>query len=132
MPPPSNPGLSDYDYDMVLYNWLNTLSPGSEQAVYWGCAAAEQKGRFNYAGICNPAIESLIARIPNADTTEDMMIAVHALDRVLMAEHYTIPLFYTGRDFAASRKAYHHPDRPSLYGNIMESCVLCPDKNLCQ
>lgn len=118
--------LSDYDYDMVLYNWLNTLSPGSEQAVYWGCAAAEQKGRFNYAGICNPAIEDLITRIPNATTTEDMMTSVHALDRVLMAEHYTIPLFYTGRDFVASHTDFHHPDRPSLYGNIMESWWYTP------
>lgn len=113
--------LTDYDYDMVLYNWLNTLSPGSEQAVYWGCDAAQQSGRFNYAGVCKAATEDLIARIPNAQTTEDMTNTVRALDRILMTEHYTIPLFYTGRDFIASWAQFGHPDRPSLYGNIMES-----------
>jgi peptide/nickel transport system substrate-binding protein len=113
--------LTDYDYDMVMYNWQNTLSPGTEQAVYWGCAAASQKGRFNYAKICNPAVDALIARIPNARTTTDMTDAVRALDRVLMAEYYTIPLFYTGRDFVASWTRITHPPTASLYGNIMES-----------
>ncbi len=113
--------LTDYDYDMVMYNWQNTLSPGTEQAVYWGCAAASQKGRFNYAKICNPAVDALIVRIPNARTTTDMTDAVRALDRVLMAEYYTIPLFYTGRDFVASWTRITHPPTASLYGNIMES-----------
>lgn len=113
--------LTKYDYDMVLYNWQNTLSPGTEQTVYWGCAAAKQEGRFNYAGICNPAIEDLIARIPNAGTTQEMTDSVHALDRILMAEHYTIPLFYTGRDFIAHWTGFSRPSTPSLYGNVMES-----------
>lgn len=113
--------LSDYDYDMVLYNWQNTLSPGTEQAVYWGCAAAAQKGRFNYARICNPAIDHLISRIPNSRTMDEMTSAVRALDRILMSEHYVIPLFYTGRDFVASWSKISHPAKASLYGNIMES-----------
>lgn len=113
--------LSDYDYDMMLYNWQNTLSPGSEQAVYWSCAAATQKGRFNYAQICNPAIDNLVTQIPNSKTTAEMTSAVRALDRILMAESYVIPLFYTGRDFVASWTRISHPEKPSLYGNIMES-----------
>ncbi len=113
--------LSNYDYDMILYNWQNTLSPGSEQAVYWGCAAATQKGRFNYAQICNPAIDHLVSIIPNSQTTTEMTAAVRALDRILMSESYVIPLFYTGRDFVASWSRISHPQKPSLYGNIMES-----------
>lgn len=113
--------LSDYDYDMMLYNWQNTLSPGSEQSVYWGCAAASQKGRFNYAQICNPAIDALVAKIPNSQSTEEMTTAVRALDRILMSESYVIPLFHTGRDFVASWGHISHPETPSMYGNIMES-----------
>lgn len=113
--------LSDYDYDMILYNWQNTLSPGTEQSVYWGCVAATQKGRFNYAQICHPAVDSLIAKIPDSKTTTDMITRVRALDRILMAEYYTIPLFYTGRDFVASWTRISRPATPSLYGNIMET-----------
>ncbi len=121
--------LSDYDYDMVLYNWQNTLSPGSEQSVYWGCAAAKEKGRFNYAGICDPRIEDLIVKIPNAKTTTEMTESVHPLDKILMSEHYTIPLFYTGRDFVSSWARVNHPETPSLYGNIMESWWVEPQKS---
>lgn len=113
--------LTDYDYDMILYNWQNTLSPGSEQAVYWGCEAAKQKGRFNYAQICNPAVDNLVATIPNSQSLEDMTGKIRALDRILMSEHYAIPLFYMGRDFVASWNRIGHPKTTSLYGNIMES-----------
>ena len=113
--------LTDYDYDMILYNWQNTLSPGSEQAVYWGCEAARQKGRFNYAQICNPAIDNLVAQIPNSHSVDELTGKIRALDRILMAEHYAVPLFYMGRDFVASWNTVSHPKTPSLYGNIMES-----------
>lgn len=113
--------LNNYDYDMLLFYWLNTLSPGAEQALYWGCDAAAQKGRFNYAQICNPAIDNIIRHIPNSTSTEDMTSAVRALDRILMSESYIVPLFYTGRDFVASWTKISHPQKPSLYGNVMES-----------
>lgn len=113
--------LSDYDYDMILYHWQNTLSPGTEQTVYWGCAAASQKGRFNYAQICHPAIDDLVAKIPDSKTTADMLARVRALDRVLMSEYYTIPLFYMGRDLVASWTRISRFPPPSLYGNIMET-----------
>ncbi len=119
--------LTEYDYDMILYNWQNTLSPGTEQAVYWGCSAASQKGRFNYAQICNPAVDDLVSRIPNARTLPEMISTVRALDRVLMSEFYVIPLFYTGKDFIASWKHLSRPRQPSLYGNIMESWWFFPN-----
>ncbi len=122
--------LSDYDYDMILYFWQNTLSPGTEQTVYWGCQAAEEKGRFNYARICHPAVEYLIQKIPNSKTADDMKNNVRALDRVLMSEHYIVPLFYTGRDFVASWAHINHPKTPSLYGNIMETWWFSGNKTV--
>lgn len=113
--------LSGYDYDMVLHFWQNTLSPGTEQALYWGCQSAKENGRFNYAGICHPAIESLIAAIPNAKTREDMVADTRALDRILTWSNFAIPLFYSDHDSVAYWGAFRHPDSPALYGNIMES-----------
>lgn len=113
--------LSGYDYDMVLHFWQNTLSPGTEQALYWGCQAAKENGRFNYAGICHPAIEKIIAAIPNAKTREEMVADTRALDRILTWENYAIPLFYSNHDSLAYWGQFRHPDEPALYGNIMES-----------
>ncbi len=113
--------LTAYDYDMVLDYWQNSLSPGTEQALYWGCQAAKENGRFNYAGICHPAIENLIATIPNATSREGMVAATRALDRILTWENYAIPLFYSDRDTVASWSLFSHPEQQSLYGNILES-----------
>jgi len=122
--------LTSYDYDMVLDFWQNTLSPGTEQALYWGCQAAKENGRFNFAGICHTAIENVIAAIPNTKSREDMIAATRALDRILTWEAYTIPLFYSGNDNVASWEGVAHPTTQSLYGNILESWwATAPSKN---
>ncbi len=113
--------LTSYEYDMMLHFWQNTLSPGTEQTLYWGCASAKMQGSFNYAGICNPAIERLVGEIPNAKTREEMVTYTHALDRILTWENYAIPLFYSDHDNVAYWNTLGHPTQPSLYGNIMES-----------
>ena len=33
-----------YDFDMIVYRWGMSLSPGNEQAFYWGSKAAGQEG----------------------------------------------------------------------------------------
>jgi len=45
--------LNDYDFDMILHYWHSTLSPGTEQYLYWSCEAAETPAQWNYAGICD-------------------------------------------------------------------------------
>lgn len=116
--------LTGYDYDMTVYWWLNTLSPGTEQAIYWGCDAAKQNGRFNYSGICHPALENLISKIPNASSRAEMQTMTRALDRILSAEHIAIPLFYSGKDNVAAWSGFQHPPHTPLYGNVMESWFL--------
>lgn len=113
--------LNDYDYDMVLYYWQNSLSPGTEQMLYWSCEAAKQPARFNYAGICDPAVDALAAAIPNARTRADLTALTRALDRVVMNGYYFIPLNYAGKDFMASRHNIQHPQVTPLYGVVLET-----------
>jgi ABC-type oligopeptide transport system substrate-binding subunit len=113
--------LNDYDYDMVLYYWLNSLSPGTEQMLYWSCEAAKQPARFNYAGICDPAVDALAGSIAAATSREDLVARARALDRVLTWGEYMIPLYYVGQDFAAYRKYVHHPATIPLYGMVLET-----------
>jgi hypothetical protein len=40
---------------------------------------------------------------------------------ILMLKHNMMPLYYLGADDIASWVNLHHPDKMSLYGNIMES-----------
>lgn len=113
--------LNEYDFDMTLYFWLSSLSPGTEQPLYWGCAAAAEPGRWNYAGICNPAIDSIAGSIAASTSREDLVARVRALDRILMHGHYMIPLYYVGTDYVAYWKPLRHPEKTPLYGTVLET-----------
>jgi microcin C transport system substrate-binding protein len=113
--------LAAFDYDITIGKWINSLSPGNEQIVFWGSAAADQKGSRNYAGVKDPVIDALVTAIPAAKTREELVAVTHALDRVLMAGHYVVLFYYLGADDIASWAHIHHPDIMPVYGTVLES-----------
>jgi microcin C transport system substrate-binding protein len=113
--------LNDYDYDLVSWRWVNSLSPGTEQNVYWGCDAANTKGSRNYSGICNPEIETTIVKLADAKTYDDLTAHAQTLDSMIMNAYLFIPHYYTGVDYVAHQPRIHHPKNQSLYGMVMET-----------
>ncbi|MEK1903170.1 MAG: extracellular solute-binding protein [Rhizobium sp.] len=83
-----------FDFDMIWNVWAETVNPGNEQADYWGSGSANQQGSRNYAGIANPAVDALVRMIIFAPNRDEQVAAIKAMDRVLLANHYVIPLFY--------------------------------------
>ena len=83
-----------FDFDMTWIVWAESLNPGNEQAEYWGSAAAKQEGTKNYAGIADPGVDALIRKVIFATDRDDLVASVKALDRVLLAHNYVIPLYY--------------------------------------
>lgn len=118
--------LNDYDFDMTLYYWMSTLSPGTEQYLYWSCEAANQPSRWNYAGICDKNIDLLSQSIPAAKTREELVQRVRALDHALIAGTYMIPLYYNPQDFVAYWQPLAHPDKMPLYGTVLETWWMNP------
>jgi len=113
--------LANFDFDVTIGKWINTLSPGNEQIFYWSSNAADQKGSRNYAGVHDPVVDALAVSIPAARTREELIAEVHALDRVLMRGHYVVPFYYLGSDRIAYWAAHlRHPDTSPLYGVVME------------
>lgn len=113
--------LTEYDYDMTLFFWLSTLSPGTEQPLYWGCAAAKEPSRWNYAGVCNPAIDAIAKSIASSTTREELVARIHALDRILLHGHYMIPLSYAGVDYVSYWQPVERPQETPLYGMVLET-----------
>ncbi len=109
------------DFDMMLYFWLSSLSPGNEQSVYWGSAAADQPGSRNYAGIREPAVDAMISAMLSADTRDELVTAARALDRVLLSGFYTVPLYHAPKQWVARWSRIDHPSRTSLFGPIFET-----------
>ncbi len=88
--------LEEHDFDVTTRRFVQQLSPGSELWSYFGSASADQPGALNSAGIKDPVIDELIAKILAAPDRESMKVAARALDRVLLWGHYIVPQWFKG------------------------------------
>jgi peptide/nickel transport system substrate-binding protein len=110
-----------FDYDMIQYRWEQSLSPGNEQAFYWGSEAADQQGTRNYMGVRSKAIDAMIAAMLKATERDDFVAAVRSLDRMLMSGFYVVPLFYLPEQWVARWAYIRRPERTSLSGYVPEA-----------
>jgi microcin C transport system substrate-binding protein len=108
--------LRNWDFDIITNSWGESLSPGNEQRGYWGSQAADQPGSFNLIGIKNPAVDAMIDQVIFAKSRDDLVAATHALDRVLLWNHYVVPQWTYGKVRSARWDRFGHPDPMPKYG----------------
>ena len=100
-----------FDYDMVVDVFAQSLSPGAEQAAFWGSAAADQVGNRNTIGIKNSAIDQVTAALANAESRDEIILHTHVLDRLLRAGHYLVPLYGKSATNVAYWNQYRHTEK---------------------
>lgn len=106
-----------FDFDMTWYTRGLSLSPGNEQYLYWGSEAADTPGSRNWMGVKSPAIEAMIDAMLNAQSREDFIAAVRALDRVLTAGRYVIPAWHNPVSRIAHARQLRYSERLPMYGD---------------
>jgi microcin C transport system substrate-binding protein len=104
--------IRSFDFDMIIDQWGQSLSPGNEQREFWGSAAADAPGSRNTIGIKNPAIDALIEKVIFAENRETLVAASRALDRVLLWNFYVVPQFTYGFSRYARWDRFSHADLP--------------------
>jgi microcin C transport system substrate-binding protein len=102
--------LRNWDFDMIVASWPESLSPGNEQRDFWGSPAADTPGSRNYVGIKNPAVDALIERVIFAKDRDELIAATRALDRVLLWNYYVVPQFTHDKQRSARWDRYSRPD----------------------
>jgi peptide/nickel transport system substrate-binding protein len=108
--------LKTFDFDMIQTTWRASLSPGNEQANRWSSVAADVPGSLNYAGVRSAAADAMIDALLKASTNEEFTSAVRALDRVILAGDYMIPLFHVQGQWIAYWRRVRPPERTALFG----------------
>jgi peptide/nickel transport system substrate-binding protein len=106
-----------YDFDMTHYVRSLSLSPGTEQRLYWGSSGVTEPGTRNWMGMAQPAADALIDRMLAATDREEFVTAVRALDRVLTAGRYVVPFWYSDVSRIAHRRTLTFPERLPIYGD---------------
>lgn len=109
--------IDAFDFGMTSVRYGLSLSPGNEQYAYFGQDAANTPGSRNTAGINDPVVDAMIGKMLTAESREDAIAATQALDRVLMAGRYAIPLYAWNDSFDAHVKELKYPTPLPLYGD---------------
>jgi microcin C transport system substrate-binding protein len=108
--------LRGFDFDMIIDQWGESLSPGNEQREFWGSQTADQPGSRNTMGIKNPAIDALIEKVIFAKDRPTLVAATRALDRVLLWNFYLVPQFTYGFSRYARWDRFSHAEPMPKYG----------------
>jgi microcin C transport system substrate-binding protein len=81
----------DFDFDMIVETFGQSLHPGNEQRDYWSSVSADTPGGRNTIGIKDPVVDDLVDRVIAASDCDETIAYTRALDRVLLWGHYLIP-----------------------------------------
>ncbi|HDZ57514.1 MAG TPA: ABC transporter substrate-binding protein [Pseudomonas xinjiangensis] len=107
--------LRSRDFDMVVSGFGQSNSPGNEQREYWHSSSADNPGSRNIMGLMDPAVDTLVDGLIQAETRESLITHTRALDRVLRAGHYLVPNFYTDVYRVAYWDKFEHPEISPRY-----------------
>ena len=101
--------VQNFDFDVIVGNWPQSLSPGNEQREFWGSDAAKRTGSRNLIGVSNPAIDKLVEALIFAPDRDGLVTACRALDRALVWNHYVVPMWFTDFDRTARWDRFGRP-----------------------
>ena len=113
--------LNNFDYDMIVGSFPQSLSPGNEQRNYWSGEAAAQPGSTNLAGVKDGVVDALVAQLIAAPDRETLVNTTRALDRVLLWGWYVIPQWHNDHHRVAYWNRFGHPATPAKYGLPFET-----------
>jgi microcin C transport system substrate-binding protein len=91
-------------------------SPGNEQSDYWSSEAAKEQGSSNLAGVSDPVVDALVAKVISARSRQDLITATRALDRVLLWGWYLVPHWHLQSYWAAWWNRFGFVDVPIRAG----------------
>ncbi len=101
--------LRSRDYDLIVSGFGQSNSPGNEQREYWHSSSADNPGSRNFIGLKDPAVDSLVDGLINADSRQSLITHTRALDRVLLWGHYVVPNWHIKTWRVAYWNRFEHP-----------------------
>ena len=105
-----------FDFDMMVWVWGQSETPGNEQYEYWSQAAADSQGSRNLAGVRDPVVDELIALMLRSESREQLSQRTRALDRVLLWGHYVVPHWHIRADRVLYWDKFGMPKMPVRTG----------------
>ncbi|MFL2795277.1 MAG: extracellular solute-binding protein [Paracoccaceae bacterium] len=109
--------IKKLEFDMVPYARDLSLSPGNEQHLYWSSEYADVEGTRNLMGLKSPTMDKLLNKIMKSKSMKELQSITRAMDRILMAGRYVIPIYHNGPSRIAHKSNLRYPSKIPLYGD---------------
>ncbi|MGV8863553.1 MAG: extracellular solute-binding protein [Pseudomonas sp.] len=119
--------LRSRDFDLIVSGFPQSSSPGNEQREYWHSSSAEKPGSRNFIGLKDPAIDSLVDGLIDADSRQNLITHARALDRVLLWGYYVIPNWHIKTWRVAYWDHIGHPKVTPLFDVATSTWWIKPD-----
>lgn len=107
--------MRTFDYDMTVYVFGQSQSPGNEQRNMWNSTAADKEGSRNYAGVKSEVVDALVDKIISANSQDELTTACRALDRVLWYGYYVVPNWFASAHRVVYWDKFQQPLQEPLY-----------------
>lgn len=113
--------MDEFDFDITTRRYAFSPNPGENLRLIFGSTAAQSRGTPNIAGIADPAIDALIEQALAAQSRPALVTACRALDRVLRAGRYWIPMWYKGSHWFAYWDRFGRPETKPKYDRGLDT-----------
>ncbi|HEX6210871.1 MAG TPA: extracellular solute-binding protein [Methylomirabilota bacterium] len=120
--------MKQFDFDMTVAVFPQSLSPGNEQVDYWASVSADTPGSRNLAGIRDPVVDRLIEQLIAAPDRAALVARTRALDRVLLWGHYVIPHWHITAFRVAYWNRFGRPTTPPKYSLGFDTWWIDPGR----
>jgi len=119
----------DFDYDIVTSRFGFGLTPGEGMRAYFGSEAAAMQGSRNVSGIADPVVDALIEKALVVETREQLTFICRAIDRVLRAGHYWVPMWNKPNHLVAYWDIFERPAQHAKYDTgVLSTWWYDPEK----
>ncbi len=118
--------MDDFDFDLTPIAFPGGELLGNELRDDFSCAGSKVQGGGNYAGVCDPVVDSLIETIIAATDRESLFAAGRALDRVLLAGRYGVMNYHGSRFNLAIWNRFGRPTPPVRTGFVIDDWWVDP------
>ena len=108
--------LDNFDFDIITERFGFGLTPGASMRDSFGSDAAKIPSSRNLCGIMDPVVDALIEQAVVAADRETLTLVCKAIDRVLRAGHYWVPMWNKAGHTVAYWDLFSRPTRSAKYG----------------
>ncbi len=114
--------LEEYDFDLTVRALGYSATPNGEDIEQiFGSKYASINGSQNLAGLTNPAVDHLIAKVGQITSRKELIDVMRALDRVLRSTHSWIPNWHSANHRIAYWDMFGFPEKKPDFAFPIES-----------